>query len=80
MRPGSRTCCRASKTQSIRPVGDCPLPMICVITPPDTTMPPDASAVVPVNVASGCLIHVDCGSVVNVVTLNIKDALALFVR
>ena len=43
-------------------------------------MPSDASAAVPVNVASGCLIHVDCGSVVNVVTLNIKDALALFVR
>ena len=80
MRPGSSTCCRASKTQSIRPAGDFPLPMICVITPLDTTMPSDASAAVPVNVASGCLIHVHGVSVVNVVTLNSNDALSLFVR
>ena len=43
-------------------------------------MPSDASAAVPVNVASGCLIHVHGVSVVNVVTLNSNDALSLFVR
>ena len=59
-KPGSRTCCRASKTVSICPEGDCPRLNISVITPLDTTMPSDASAVVPVNVASGCLIHMRC--------------------
>ena len=43
-------------------------------------MPSDASAAVPVNVASGCLIHVHGVSVVNVVTLSSNDALSLFVR
>ena len=56
-KPGSRTCCRASKTLSICPEGDWPRLNISVITPLDTTMPSDASVVVPVNVASGCLIH-----------------------
>ena len=68
------------KTLSICPEGDCPCLKVSVITPLDTTMPSDASAVVPVNVANGCLIHKRCVSFFNAVTVSSNDAVILFVR
>lgn len=43
-------------------------------------MPSDASAVVPVNVANGCLIHKRCVSFFNAVTVPSNDAVVLFAR
>ena len=59
---------------------NCPCFKVSVITPFDTTMPSDASAVVPVNVATGCLIHKRCVSFFNAVTVSSNDAVILFVR